>query len=57
MFDTAFTVETELTVEQLLDSKKGRQILLNALENRLIYLRNNLSECGEAFGHNDTYEI
>lgn len=56
MIDVAFSVEHEYeTTEDLFVNDMN--LVLNALEQRLRYLRDNPLEAAEAFGVCDTYEI
>jgi hypothetical protein len=52
MFDVAFTVEHTGEPEDV-----PREILLDALQRRVDYLRANPQEAAEAFGVCDSYEV
>jgi hypothetical protein len=56
MYDVAFSIETELTTEELI-LPENAHLLVEALQKRVDYLKANPWETADAFGHCDTYEV
>lgn len=57
MLDVAFSVDHDFENDQnLLDSPEGIKLVIQALEKRVQYLKDNPQEAAGAFGVCDTYE-
>ena len=57
MLDVAFSVNHNFDEDyNLIETKEGMQMVLDALKRRLEWLMSNRDECWEAFGICDTYD-